>query len=158
MDLLEGGIRVPYIVRWPRRVPAGRTTSQLAITMDWVATFLEAADVPPHSDYPLDGISLLSNLKDPALAKDRALFWRMKYRQQKAVRSGAWKWLSIEGNEYLFDLANDARERANRAKREPQVLESLKDRYSAWEASVPPIPEDAKFSLVYGPGDMPSPS
>ena len=42
-DLLEGGIRVPYIVRWPGRVPRGRTTSQTVITMDWVATFLDAA-------------------------------------------------------------------------------------------------------------------
>ena len=65
MDLLEGGIRVPYIVRWPGRVPAGRTTAQLAITMDWVATFLDAAGVAPHPEYPLDGISLLPVLERP---------------------------------------------------------------------------------------------
>ncbi len=40
MDLMEGGIRVPYVVRWPARTPAGATTDQLAITMDWVADFL----------------------------------------------------------------------------------------------------------------------
>ena len=44
----------------------------------------------------------------------------MKFRDQKAVRSGRWKWLSIEGNEFLFDLARDARERANLAKRFPE--------------------------------------
>src|SRR5688572_20868495 len=65
MDLLEGGIRVPCIVRWPKAVPAGQTSGQLAITMDWVATFLEAAGVAPHPDYPLDGISLLANLREP---------------------------------------------------------------------------------------------
>ena len=43
MDLMEGGIRVPYVVRWPARTPAGTVTEQLAITMDWVPTFLEAA-------------------------------------------------------------------------------------------------------------------
>jgi len=59
MDLLEGGIRVPCIVRWPHRVRAGHTTAQLAMTMDWVATFLDAAGVTAHPDYPLDGISLL---------------------------------------------------------------------------------------------------
>jgi arylsulfatase A-like enzyme len=58
MDLLEGGIRVPSIVRWPDRLPAGRTTEQLAISMDWVATALSAAGVSPHPNYPLDGIDL----------------------------------------------------------------------------------------------------
>ena len=65
MDLLEGGIRVPYIVRWPAKVKAGGVTDQLAITMDWVATFLDAAGVEPHPDYPLDGVSLLPVLKNP---------------------------------------------------------------------------------------------
>src|SRR5688500_15165272 len=74
MDLLEGGIRVPYIVRWPGRVARGSTTAQLAITMDWVATFLEAASVAPHPDYPLDGVNLLQQ------KSGRELFWRMKYR------------------------------------------------------------------------------
>jgi hypothetical protein len=74
MDLLEGGIRVPYIVRWPSRVKAGGVTEQNVITMDWVATFLEAAGVAPHPDYPLDGVSLLGALKDPAatFARERA--------------------------------------------------------------------------------------
>ena len=45
MDLLEGGIRVPYIVRWPAKVKRGGVTAQQAITMDWVATFLDAAGV-----------------------------------------------------------------------------------------------------------------
>src|SRR5687767_4666604 len=101
MDLLEGGIRVPYIVRWPTRVRPG-ISAQHAITMDWVATFLEAANVVPHPEYPLDGISLLRNLEKPEAITGRELFWRMKFREQKAVRSGNWKWLSIEGHEYLF--------------------------------------------------------
>jgi arylsulfatase A-like enzyme len=158
MDLLEGGIRVPYIVRWPKVAPAGRSSAQLAITMDWVATFLEAAGVAPHPDYPLDGVSLLENLKQPDAVTPRDLFWRMKFRDQKAARSGAWKWLSLEGREYLFDLSRDARERANRAKREPRILHELKAKYAAWEAAVPPIPADAKVSLVYGPAEIPSPS
>jgi arylsulfatase A-like enzyme len=145
-------------VRWPKAVPPGRTSAQLAMTMDWVPTFLEAAGVAPHADYPLDGITLMENLRDPVSLKSRDLFWRMKFRDQKAVRSGAWKWLSIEGREYLFDLSRDARERANRAKREPKLFHELKGKYAAWEASVPPIPADAKFSLVYGAAEIPAPS
>ncbi len=158
MDLLEGGIRVPYIVRWPGRVPAGKTSAQLAITMDWVATFLDAAGVASHPEYPLDGISLLGNLEAPERVVARELFWRMKFRDQKAMRSGAWKWLSIEGNEYLFDLAKDQRERANLIKRFPEKLADLRKRYMAWQSSMPPIPEDARVSFIGGPADMAQPS
>ena len=152
MDLLEGGIRVPYIARWPARVPKGKTSSQLAITMDWVPTFLAAAEVSPAPDYPLDGVDLL---KDEG---PRDLFWRTKYRDQKAMRSGQWKYLAIEGHEFLFDLSRDSRERANFAKRNPGKFGELQERYRQWEASLPPIPEDAKISLVYGPADMAQPS
>ena len=149
MDLLEGGIRVPLVARWPGRIPAGRVSGQLAITMDWVATFLDAAGVAPHAGYPFDGISLLNILQDPQSTVERELFWRMKYRDQKAMRSGNWKYLSLEGNEFLFDLAKDARERANLARREAARLEAMRARYREWEAGVPPIPPDAAVSLVY---------
>ena len=124
MDLLEGGIRVPYIVRWPERVQPGSTTAQPVLTMDWTATFLHAADAKPRADYPLDGASLLRLLENPATTFERDLFWRMKYRNQRAMRSGEWKYLSIEGDEFLFNLAVDERERANYARREPARLRS----------------------------------
>jgi arylsulfatase A-like enzyme len=156
MDLLEGGIRVPYIVRWPGKVPPGKTTAQLAITMDWVPTMLEAAGVVVNQ--PFDGASLLNVLQRPEEVFERELFWRMKFREQRAVRAGKWKWLSIEGNEFLYDLASDSRERANLRQRFPEVFARLRDRYAAWHATVPPIPDDAKVSLVYGPKDMAQPS
>jgi len=158
MDLLEGGIRVPYIVRWPGRAPAAKTSAQLAITMDWVATFLDAAGVAAHPSYPLDGISLLESIQNPDRKSERELFWRMKFRDQKAMRTGSWKWLSIEANEYLFDLSKDQRERANLAKRYPEKLSLLKEKYLAWQAGMPPIPGDARVSFIGGPGDMPQPS
>jgi len=148
MDLLEGGIRVPYVVRWPKDV----IRRQLSITMDWVATFLDAADVAAHPDYPLDGASLLKE------SRGRELFWRMKFRDQKAMRSGSWKWLSIEGHEFLFDLSRDPRERANLAQRQPGMFEELKRRYAVWDALLPPIPDDAKVSLIGGPQEMAKPS
>ena len=152
MDLLEGGIRVPYIARWPARLPGGETTGQLAITMDWVATFLAAAGVAPHPRYPLDGIDLLRE------KGERKLYWRMKFRDQKALRSGRWKYLSIEGNEFLFDLAKDARERANLRHREPECFTRLRDEFVKWEATVPPIPPEAKVSLIGGPDTLAQPS
>jgi len=157
MDLLEGGIRVPYVVRWPGRVKAGSVTAQFAITMDWVPTFFEAAGVSAHPQFPLDGLSLLAVLEHPDRPFERELFWRMKYRAQKAMRSGNWKYLSIEGDEFLYDLAADSRERANRGKRDPARLEAMRARYAAWEATMPRIPEDASSSIPYGKSDMAMP-
>jgi arylsulfatase A-like enzyme len=158
MDLLEGGIRVPYIVRWPGRVPRGRTTSQLAITMDWVATFLEAASVAPHPEYALDGVSLLPVLDDPGTRIERDLYWRMKFRNQKAMRSGDWKYLSLDGDEFLFDLSADQRERANRGRREPERLAAMRACYATWEAAIPPLPADATFAIPYTKADLAQPS
>jgi arylsulfatase A-like enzyme len=84
MDLLEGGIRVPYIGRWPARLPASETYDRLAIGMDWMATFIAAAGVSAHPDYPLDGIDLFGD------EVERNLYWRMVFRNQKALRSGIW--------------------------------------------------------------------
>jgi arylsulfatase A-like enzyme len=158
MDLLEGGIRVPLIAHWPTRVPAGAVTQQVAISMDWPATMLAAAAVAPHPDYPLDGIDLRPILSDPAKATARDLFWRMKHRDQRAVRSGTWKYLSLDGNDFLFDLSRDARERANLARREPQRLARLHASYATWAAGMPEIPHDARVSLVYGGADMATPT
>jgi arylsulfatase A-like enzyme len=144
MDLLEGGIRVPYIVRWPARgLPAGHIYEHLAIGMDWTATFLAAAGIPAHPDYPLDGVDLFAG------PVERRLYWRMVYRNQKAVRSGVWKYLSIEGNEFLFDLSRDERERANLRYREPKKFEELRRDYFEWDASMPPRPVDAAIALEY---------
>jgi arylsulfatase A-like enzyme len=157
MDLLEGGIRVPYLVRWPERVRPGGTTTQLATTMDWTATFFDAAGVAPHREHPLDGASLLPVLQNPDATFERELFWRMKFRNQKAMRTGSWKYLSIEGDEFLFDLQADQRERANYAVREPQRLAAMRARYREWEGSMPEFPE-ATFSVPAKKADLATPS
>jgi arylsulfatase A-like enzyme len=158
MDLLEGGIRVPYIVRWPRRIKPGGVTAQPALTMDWTATMLAAAGVAAHPDYPLDGVSLLPVLDDPGATIARDLYWRMKFRNQKALRSGDWKYLALDGDEFLFDLSKDQRERANLARRHPERLAELRARYAAWEATLPPIPPDATVSIPYTKADIAQPS
>ena len=158
MDLLEGGIRVPLIARWPQRIQPGSTTRQIAVTMDWAATMLAAAGVAPHPDYPLDGMDLGPVLDAPTAEIPRDLFWRMKHRDQRAARSGTWKYLSLDGTDFLFDLARDARERANLARREPERLAQLRATYERWAAGMPGLPEEARVSLVYGPADMATPT
>jgi arylsulfatase A-like enzyme len=155
MDLTEGGIRVPWIAHWPRRIAAGGTSTQHCMTMDWSATMLDAAGVAANPDYPLDGVSLLPVLDDAARSFRRPLFWRMNHRGQRAHRDGDWKYLRVDGHDYLFDLSQDERERANLGPREPDRLIAMRDAWETWDASMPAIPADATISLGYGAKDMP---
>jgi arylsulfatase A-like enzyme len=82
----------------------------------------------------------------------------MNFRAQRAMRSGRWKYLSTEDGEFLYDLAADARERANRAGREPARLAAMRARYTEWEKTVPGVPEGAKASLITNKGNMATPT
>ncbi|MDP2250946.1 MAG: sulfatase-like hydrolase/transferase [Hydrogenophaga sp.] len=155
MDLTEGGIRVPWIAHWPAAIPAGTVSSQHCMTMDWSATLLEAGGGEADPDWPLDGVSLLTVLREPAQRFERALYWRMNHRGQRALREGDWKYLQVDGHEYLFNIGKDERERANLAAREPGRLERMRAQWLAWNESVPPIPVDATVSLGYSVKDMP---
>ena len=155
MDLLEGGIRVPLVARWPRNIAAGVVSTTPNLTMDWTATMLAAAGVDPHPSYPLDGASLLPLFTDPSWNPRRDLCWRMKHRQQRALIRDDWKYLAMDGNEYLFNLALDERERANLVEREPQRLIELRRAWMRWNEQMPPAPEDAKVSLVFSPQQIP---
>ena len=155
MDLTEGGIRVPWIAHWPAVIRAGGDSAQLCMTMDWSATMLDAAGVAAHPDYPLDGVSLLPVLRDAAHAFDRPLHFRMNHRDQRALRMGDWKYLKVDDNEYLFNIPQDERERANLARKEPARLDAMRADWLAWNATMPPIPDDATISLGYSYKDMP---
>ena len=160
MDLTEGGIRVPWIAHWPKVIAVGGESAQPCLTMDWSATLLDAAGVKAHPGFPLDGHSLLPLLRDVAPKQhrppqDRPLFWRMKHRSQRAMRHGDWKYLRVDSNDYLFNIPGDQRERANLAHREPQRLAAMRQAWEDWNATMPPIPDDASVSLGYGVKDMP---
>jgi arylsulfatase A-like enzyme len=155
MDLTEGGIRVPWIARWPARIPAGRTSAQHCMTMDWSVTMLELGGGAADPDHPPDGVSLVPVLDDPSHGFARPMFWRMNHRGQRALRDGRWKYLMVDGHEYLFDLESDARERANLAGRDPQRFESLRARWLAWNETMPAIPPDATVSPGFSARDMP---
>ena len=155
MDLTEGGIRVPWIAHWPAAIKPGGTSAQHCLTMDWSATLLAAAGVAADAAYPLDGISLLPVLQDPSATFERPMAWRMKHRGQRAYRLGDWKYLQVDGHEYLFNVPADERERANHAQRQPELLAALRQAWVAWDASMPPIADDATVSLGYGIADMP---
>src|SRR5438046_3884780 len=61
-ELLEGGLRIPMVIAWPARIAPGRTSDQVAISMDWLPTLLAAASAASDPDYPPDGMDLLPGL------------------------------------------------------------------------------------------------
>lgn len=155
MDLTEGGIRVPWIAHWPAVIVPGGTSTQTCMTMDWSATMLDAAGATAAASHPLDGRSLMPLLRDATWHDDQPLFWRMNHRGQRAMRHGPWKYLRVDGHDYLFNLEGDERERANLAPIAPERLAAMVQAWEAWEATMPPIPADATVSLGYGVKDMP---
>jgi arylsulfatase A-like enzyme len=155
MDLTEGGIRVPWIAHWPAVIAKGTTTAQHCMTMDWSATMLALAGASLPAGHAPDGVSLESVLQRPDQIFDRPMYWRMNHRGQCALRDGDWKYLRVDGNEYLFNIPSDERERANLALRRPELLARLREQWADWHATMPPIPEDATVSLGYSAKNMP---
>lgn len=147
-ELLEGGIRVPLIIRWPERIAAGSTSSQVMMSMDFVPTLLAAAGAGPELLKGFDGENLLDVLIGKAKPRERTLFWRYNAADQAAVREGDWKYLKIRDRQWLFNLAQDQHERANLAAREPQRFARLKAKYQAWNATMLPYPKGSATHLI----------
>jgi arylsulfatase A-like enzyme len=141
-ELLEGGIRVPLIARWPGRIKAGGVTAQAAISMDWVPTLLNAAGVPSSERSPTDGQDLGPTLLEGAFT-ERDLYWRFKAQEQAALRSGRWKYLRMAGTEYLFDIVADPQERGNLRTHELARFETMKQAWATWDATMLPYPPDS---------------
>jgi len=137
-ELLEGGLRIPALVRWPGHVRAGSTSQQVAISMDWLPTLLAAAGTKPDPAYPPDGMSLLPALAQNAAPVSRKLYWRYNEKSQHAVRDGDAKYLKIRENTFLFNVVEDPLERANLKNRQPEVYRRLVQDYENWNATMLP--------------------
>ncbi len=145
-ELLEGGIRVPAIVRWPGLTRAGSKTGAQIMSMDWLPTFVAAAGAVPDPAYPADGIDIRAALSGGTLP-ERRLFWRYKFNTQSAIRQGKWKYLKIRNNSFLFDLDADPMERANLKTHQPAKFKELETAWAAWNATMLPFDPD---SLSHG--------
>lgn len=141
-SLFEGGIRVPGIVSWPARIPAGQRIDEPLVAMDVVPTFLAAAggDV---SAYELDGVDVLPVLAAGAASPHDTLFWEQG--EQTAVRRGRWK-LTLNGQleeslppedpVFLADLEDDLAETRNLARDLPAVVAELRDAAEDFRARI----------------------
>jgi arylsulfatase A-like enzyme len=143
-ELLEGGIRVPLIVRWPGRIRAGSENAEQVMSMDWLPTLLNLAGSAPAAQSLPDGIDIWPALAGTRLPP-RPLFWRYRHLGQAACRLGDHKYLKVNGNEFLFDVVQDSLERANLKARSPTLFDELKARWSAWNDTMLPI-DPASYS------------
>jgi len=130
----EGGIRVPAIIRWPGRIPAGTVSHQVAITMDLTASILAATGTPVPAEAGLEGIDLLPVVERRAPEVERSLFWRVA--GQRAVRSGDWKLIFDHGRAMLFNLRDDISERQDLIGRRSDVARRLRPLLERWEEDV----------------------
>jgi arylsulfatase A-like enzyme len=134
--LWEGGVRVPMIARWPGRIPAGRVSRQVGITMDLTASILAATGTPAPAEARFEGVNLLPILEGRAPEMERTLFWRVTPRQQRSVRQGDWKLLVDGGHVLLFNLRDDIGERNDLAQRRQDIARKLRPLIDAWEKDV----------------------
>lgn len=141
-SLYEGGIRVPAIMSWPGRIPAGQVLPEVGAMMDVFPTFLRAAG-GDLSQYQLDGLDLLPMVADKSPSPHGPLFWEMG--KQTAMRQGQWKLVlngqlvegaPVEDEVFLADLKADPGERTNLRNAFPDVTQEMKTAAEAWRAGI----------------------
>jgi len=152
LSLYEGGLRMPFIARWPGRVPAGRVESETALSaVDLFPTLCAIAGAPAPET--ADGEDLSAALFGKSVARRRPLFWEYGRNDQTfaypktaadrsprvAVREGRWKLLlDPDGSRAeLYDLAADPKEAVSVADRHPEVARALAEKALAWRGSLP---------------------
>ncbi len=152
--IYEGGIRVPLIVRWPGRVPAGVTNSTVVGCVDLFPTILEAVGVPPPSGHVVDGVSFLPALVDGrTLEREPYFTWFPHLIPAVAVRVGQWKLIrrfephpQYPDLRELYNLQEDIGERRNLAEAMPdkvRELDTLIDRFIERTDALVPKPNPA---------------
>ncbi|MBI1375239.1 MAG: sulfatase-like hydrolase/transferase [Phycisphaera sp.] len=138
----EGGIRVPFIMKWPGHIKPGATDDTVVIQMDFVATALNIVGEKPDAKWPIDGVDLMPHLTANAPLPDRMLYWYCPTNgQQWAIRDGNWKLANAiapkgkpEPTLGLYDLSKDIHEDNDLSAAHPDIVARLKAAYEKWHA------------------------
>jgi len=130
----EGGMRVPCILRWPGVIPQGKVNSQIVSTLDFLPTIAAIAKAQLPS-VMLNGINVISYLKNPDKRFDRNIFFYEKQKEIWGVRKGDWKLLPHGGSRAskvgdspeLYNLKEDISEKVNLAEKHPEIVKELQE-------------------------------
>jgi arylsulfatase A-like enzyme len=150
--VFEGGIRVPFVVTWPGRLPAGRTYAEPVISLDILPTALAAAGVAAPPRLHLDGVDLLPYLAGQHDGPPHeTLYWR--YGDHRAIRHGKWKLIMPAAKPAgLYDLSTDIAESHDQSAAHPEVVAELTRLYAGWNAELqPPRWRDLFMKAAPGP-------
>lgn len=165
-SLYEGGIRVPFIARWPNKIAAGREdNTTIASAVDLLPTFSSLAGANLPSSYRPDGENLTAALSGAAYRREKPLLWEWRFdiyghavnrSPMLAIRDGDWKLLMNPDRSRveLFNIPRDPTELQNLAGREPKVIARLSRPLLEWHKSLPPGP----LRPSAGKNDFPGPS
>jgi len=147
--LYEGGVRVPYIFRWPGKIAAGSVCDQPINSVDLYPTLLELAGAPRPENYPLDGTSYFSLLTGSATAARPPLFWHFpgylgagagtrRTAPAGAIRDGDWKLQEFfeTAKLELYNLKDDLGEKNNLAAAQPAKVKELHEKLLAWRKQI----------------------
>ena len=130
-QMFEGGLRVPCIIRWPGRVPAGKTNDAFLTTLEILPTLLQASQVKPPQDIILDGFDLLPVLRGEKPSARQTMFWQRRH--DKGARVGDWKWVDSNRGSGLFNLKTDIGEQQDLSATHPEKLKLLKQHFARWK-------------------------
>ena len=137
-ETLEGGVRVPFMMRWSGRLPAGKVDDRVIVQFDLFPTILALAGVDVPRDRVIDGKNLIPYLvAGNNQVIHESLFWR--FGPRRGMRFGNWK-LQWNGDETprLYDLANDVGEVADLAAANPRVVKRMLVDWREWDAELMP--------------------
>ena len=149
-SLFAGGVRVPFIVRWPGVVPAGKVDRKSVMTaVDLLPTFMEVAGRKLPPSYKPDGESVLAALKGQSFKRTQTIFWEWNASRDKGdfwphlgIRDGKWKLMvnqKLKRTE-LYDIETDWAEKTNVAQVNPDIVKDLTKEVLAWKRSLPSEP------------------
>lgn len=164
-DVYEGGLKAPYIFRWPGKIEAGSESAERITHVDLFPTFTDLAGVERPQNHPLDGISLAPLLTGKAkMLPSRSIVcyypkyarfskktgqWEVPWRN--AIYHGDYKLREVVeyGTYELYNLTDDPREENDLAASHPEVAESLLRKLREWETSVgaPPLMPNPEYTL-----------
>ena len=131
-EMWEGGLRVPFIARWPGKIPAGKVTDEFLTSLELLPTIAKATEASVEAK--LDGFDMLPVLAGEAKSPRTEMFWQR--RGDKAARVGPWKWVSNAKGESLFDLSSDLGEEHDLSKEKPDQLAKMKASFETWRAEM----------------------
>jgi len=130
-QMFEGGIRVPCIVRWPGKIPAGSTSNEFLTSLEIFPMLCAASGTKPPQSNTLDGFDMLGVLQGTKKSPRQEMFWQR--RLDKGARVGHWKWVESGRGNGLFDLRNDVAEKKDLSKERPEILKMMKARFANWK-------------------------